>query len=49
MEFKQMKDSVAKLGDKLGFNPDKLIGPESKETKTEVSDIGRTDSINPDK
>lgn len=49
MEFKQMKDGVAKLGDKLGFNPDKLIGPESKETKTEVSDIDRTDSINPDR
>lgn len=49
MEFKQMKDGVAKLGDKLGFDPDKLIGPESKETKAEVSNIDRTDSINPDK
>lgn len=49
MEFKQMKDGVAKLGDKLGFDPDKLIGPESKETKAEVNNIDRTDSINPDK
>lgn len=36
MEFKQMKGGVAKLGDKLGFNPDKLIGPESKETKARL-------------
>lgn len=49
MEFKQMKDGVAKLGDKLGFNPDKLIGPESKETKAEVKNAGRNESIDPDK
>ena len=49
MGFKQMKVDEPKPGDKLGFNPDKLIGPESKETKAEVSDIDRTDSINPDK
>lgn len=49
MEFRQMKDGGAKLGDKLGFNPDKLIGLESKETKAEVCNIDRTDSINPDK
>lgn len=49
MEFTQMKIDEPKPGDKLGFNPDKLIGPESKETKTEVSDINRADYINPDK
>ena len=49
MEFKQMKDSGAKLGDKLGFNPDKLIGFGSKETEAEVCNIDRTGSINPDK
>lgn len=49
MEFKQMKDGGAKLGDKLGFNPDKLIGFGSKETEAEVCNIDRTDSINPDK
>lgn len=49
MEFKQMKGGVAKLGDKLGFNPDKLIGPESKETKAEVKNAGRNESIDPDK
>ena len=49
MEFTQMKIDEPKPGDKLGFNPDKLIGPESKETKTEVSDIDRADYINPDK
>lgn len=49
MEFKQMKDGVARLGDKLGFNPDKLIGPESKETKAEVKNTGRNESIDPDK
>ena len=48
-EFKQMKDGGARLGDKLGFNPDKLIGFGSKETKAEVCNIDRTDSINPDK
>lgn len=48
-EFKQMKDGGTKLGDKLGFNPDKLIGFGSKETKAEVCNIDRTDSINPDK
>lgn len=49
MELKQMKGGVAKLGDKLGFNPDKLIGPESKETKAEVKNAGRNESIDPDK
>ena len=49
MEFTQMKIDEPKPGDKLGFNHDKLIGPESKETKTEVSDIDRADYINPDK
>lgn len=49
MEFKQMKGGVAKLGDKLGFNPDKLIGPESKETKAEVKNAGRNESIDLDK
>lgn len=49
MEFKQIKDGVAELGDKLGFNPDKLIGPESKETKAEVKNAGRSESIDPDK
>ncbi|MCI6351619.1 MAG: hypothetical protein MR768_06935, partial [Collinsella sp.] len=49
MEFTQMKIDEPKPGDKLGFNPDKLIGPESKETKTEVSDIDRAGHINPDK
>lgn len=49
MEFKQMKGGVAKLGDKLGFNPDKLIGPESKETKAEVKNAGRNESIDSDK
>lgn len=49
MEFKQMKVGVAKLGDKLGFNPDKLIGSESKETKAEVKNAGRNESIDPDK
>ena len=49
MEFKQMKVGAAKLGDKLGFNPDKLIGFGSKETKSEICNIDRTDSINPDK
>lgn len=49
MEFKQMKGGVAKLGDKLGFNPDKLIGPESKDTKAEVKNAGRNESIDPDK
>lgn len=44
-----MKGGVAKLGDKLGFNPDKLIGPESKETKAEVKNAGRNESIDPDK
>lgn len=46
MEFKQMKDSVAKLGDKLGFNPDKLIGLESKETRQRLAiSTARTPSI----
>lgn len=49
MESKQMKDGVAKLGDKLGFNPDKLIGSESKETKAEAKNAGRNESIDPDK
>lgn len=49
MEFKQMKGGVAKLGDKLGFNPDKLIGPESKDTKAEVKNADRNESIDPDK
>lgn len=49
MEFKQMKGGMAKLGDKLGFNPDKLIGPESKDTKAEVKNAGRNESIDPDK
>ena len=49
MEFTQMKIDDPKPGEKLGFNHDKLIGPESKETKTEVSDIDRADYINPDK
>lgn len=49
MEFKQMKVGAAKLGDKLGFNPDKLIGFGSKETKSGICNIDRTDSINPDK
>lgn len=49
MEFKQMKDGMAKLGDKLGFNPDKLIGPESKEAKAEVKNAGRNESIDLDK
>ena len=44
-----MKGGVAKLGDKLGFNPDKLIGPESKETKAEVKNAGRNESIDSDK
>lgn len=33
MEFKQMKGGVAKLGDKLGFNPDKLIGPNQRKPR----------------
>ena len=49
MEFKQMKVGAAKLGDKLGFDPDKLIGPESKETKAEIIIGGRNESIDPDK
>lgn len=49
MEFKQMKGGVAKLGDKLGFNPDKLIGPESKDTKAEVKNADRNESIDPNK
>lgn len=49
MEFKQMKDGMAKLGDKLGFNPDKLIGPESKEAKAEVKNAGHNESIDLDK
>ena len=49
MEFKQMKGGVAKLGDKLGFNPDKLIGPESMDTKAEVKNADRNESIDPDK
>lgn len=44
-----MKVGEAKPSDKHGFNPDKLIGFESKEAKAEIKNIGRNESLDPDK
>ena len=44
-----MKVGEAKPSDKHGFNPDKLIGSESKEAKTEIKNVGRNESLDPDK
>lgn len=44
-----MKGGDAKPSDKHGFNPDKLIGSESKEAKAEIKNVGRNESFDPDK
>lgn len=44
-----MKVGEAKPSDKHGFNPDKLIGSESKEAKAEIKNVGRNESFDPDK
>lgn len=44
-----MKVGEAKPSDKHGFNPDKLIGSESKEAKAEIKNVGRNESLDPDK
>lgn len=44
-----MKGGEAKPSDKHGFNPDKLIGSESKEAKAEIKNVGRNESFDPDK
>lgn len=44
-----MKAAEAKPSDKHGFNPDKLIGSESKEAKAEIKNVGRNESLDPDK
>ncbi len=44
-----MKAGEAKPSDKHGFNPDKLIGSESKEAKAEIKNVGRNESLDPDK
>lgn len=44
-----MKVSEAKPSDRHGFNPDKLIGSESKEAKAEIKTVGRNESLDPDK
>lgn len=44
-----MKVGEAKPSDKHGFNPDKLIGSESKEAKAEIKNVGRNESYDPDK
>lgn len=44
-----MKVNEAKPSDKHGFNPDKLIGSESKEAKAEIKNVGRNESLDPDK
>lgn len=49
MELRQMKVGEAKPSDKHGFNPDKLIGSESKEAKAEIKNVGRNESLDPDK
>lgn len=44
-----MKVGEAKPSDKHGFNPDKLIGSESREAKAEIKNVGRSESPDPDK
>ena len=44
-----MKVGDAKPSDKHGFNPDKLIGSESREAKAEIKNVGRNESLDPDK
>lgn len=44
-----MKVGEAKPSDKHGFNPDKLIGSESREAKAEIKNVGRNESLDPDK
>lgn len=44
-----MKVGEAKPSDKHRFNPDKLIGSESKEAKAEIKNVGRNESFDPDK
>lgn len=44
-----MKVDEAKPSDKHGFNPDKLIGSESKEAKAEIKNVGLNESLDPDK
>lgn len=44
-----MKVGETKPSDKHGFNPDKLIGSESKEAKAEIKNVGRNESFDPDK
>lgn len=44
-----MKVGEAKPSDKHGFNPDKLIGSESREAKAEIKNVGRNESPDPDK
>ena len=44
-----MKVGEAKPRDKHGFNPDKLIGSESREAKAEIKNVGRNESLDPDK
>ena len=49
MKLRQMKVGEAKPIDKHGFNPDKLIGSESKEAKAEIKNVGRNEALDPDK
>lgn len=44
-----MKVGEAKPSDKHRFNPDKLIGSESREAKAEIKNVGRNESLDPDK
>ncbi len=44
-----MRVGEAKPSDKHGFNPDKLIGSESREAKAEIKNVGRSESPDPDK
>ncbi len=44
-----MKVGEAKPSDKHGFNPDKLIGSESREAKAEIKNVGLNESLDPDK
>ncbi len=44
-----MRVGEAKPSDKHGFNPDKLIGSESREAKAEIKNVGRNESPDPDK
>lgn len=44
-----MKVGEAKPSDKHRFNPDKLIGSESKEAKAEIKNVGRNEFFDPDK